>query len=92
MFVFYLSKYEVLQRYLSIKPLLSLGKISFEIYAFHWPIMLTVEAGLFLMFIEKTTYNVSAVGAFILTIPFIYGVSYVMNKSIGFLKQRLSRI
>lgn len=58
-----------------------LGDLSFPIYAFHWPLMLTVEAGLFKYFMElDITYDVAAVSAFLLTLPVIILVSYIVYR------------
>lgn len=62
------------------KVLLWMGKISFATYAFHWPIMLSLEAYLFSKLIVKYSYNTSALLAFIITIPVIYIVSFLITK------------
>ena len=56
-----------------------LGSISFETYALHWPLMLTVEAGLFLWFRTRLSYDVSALLAFVITIVVIYVASILLN-------------
>jgi peptidoglycan/LPS O-acetylase OafA/YrhL len=66
------------QKILEIKPIQWLGKMSFTTYAFHWPIMLSLEAGVFMLMINKFTYNFAALGAFMITIPCILLVSYLM--------------
>jgi peptidoglycan/LPS O-acetylase OafA/YrhL len=68
------------QKILEIKPIQWLGKISFTTYAFHWPLMLSLEAGLFMLMINHFTYNIAALGAFLITIPCILLVSYLMWK------------
>lgn len=69
-----------LQHLLEHKVLLWMGKVSFATYAFHWPIMLSLEAYVFLTFNDWFDYNTSALCAFALTIPVIYIVSYLANK------------
>jgi len=58
---------------------LFLGKLSFPVYAFHWPIMLTVEAWLFSLLIRELPYYAAAVLAFLITIPVIYGFSWLIH-------------
>lgn len=86
-----------IQQIFSIKPLMFLGEFSFEVYAFHWPIMLSLQAYLFSVFYGKFSYNVSAVLAFVITVPVIYVVSYFVhigikktNSLISFLKKNKS--
>lgn len=53
-----------------------LGKISYSIYAFHTPLMLSMEAGLFGYFYGRMSYDSAALLAFGLTIPVILLVAY----------------
>lgn len=77
--VFAVLKIEQLQKALEFRPLLWLGKISFAIYAFHWPIMLSVEHYLFLIFLKNgISYLCSAILSFIITFPIIMIVSYLV--------------
>ena len=55
-----------------------LGKFSFAVYAFHWPIMLTLQAYLFSRFLPTLGYDWSAILAFFITLPIIYSFSYLM--------------
>ena len=57
---------------------LFLGKLSFPVYAFHWPLMLTVEAWVFSLLIRNLSYYAAAVLAFLITIPVIYGFSWLV--------------
>lgn len=66
-----------LQKIFDLKLLQWLGKISFVTYAFHWPLMLSVEAWIFDMLYNKFSYTVSSWGSFIITLPIIYLVSYI---------------
>ncbi len=90
-----------IQKLYEFAPIQWLGKFSYEIYAFHWPVMLVVQARLFAAFYEKMPYNEAAVLAFLVTIPVILVVSYLMyllvskNKNysiegiVGFFKKHL---
>lgn len=81
MLVFCVSQIKSVQRFFEKKPFMFLGDLSFPIYAFHWPLMLTVEAGLFKYFMElDITYDVAAVSAFLLTLPVIILVSYIVYR------------
>ncbi len=70
--IFVTMKSSVMQRIFEFKLFRWLGKISFEVYAIHWPLMLSVEAGAFMMLINKYDYNIAACLAFAITLPLIY--------------------
>jgi len=54
------------------RPLfLWIGDRSFEIYAFHWPLMLSFQAWAFYRLSEYCHYDLAAIAAFLLTIPVI---------------------
>ncbi|MBO5417826.1 MAG: acyltransferase [Clostridia bacterium] len=69
----------IIQKILSVKPLVALGHISFETYALHWPIMLSLQAGLFLLFEKQMNYSSAALLPFIITLPVIYIVSFLTS-------------
>lgn len=77
--IFAFTQTKAIQKVLSWKPLLALGKCSFETYAIHWPLMLTLEAYLFIVFREKMSYIFSALLAFFITVPIIYLASFLMH-------------
>ena len=54
------------------------GKISFELYAFHWPVMLIVQAGLFKIFITYLPYRYASICSFAITIPIIIVSAYLI--------------
>lgn len=68
-----------IQGILSAKPLLFLARFSFEVYALHWPIMLVLQCWLFSVFYSRFSYKISAILAFLITLPFIYGISYCVH-------------
>lgn len=68
-----------LQTWFSGRLFLSLGKVSFEVYALHWPIMLTLQAWLFSKFIVITSYDFAAMAAFFATLPVIYAASHCVR-------------
>lgn len=65
-----------LRKILEGKVLQWMGKISFATYSVHFPIMLSLEAGLFGYLIKTHSYNFAAVLSFLITLPVIYIVSY----------------
>ena len=73
-----------------------LGKLSFETYAIHWPLMLVVEAALFICFRKNLGYHASALLAFVITLFVIYIASILLNlfvKSSGkLLKKGMKRL
>lgn len=75
-----------IQKWFSKKIFLFFGNLSFETYALHWPIMLTLEAWLFSKFVEIVSYDVAALAAFAITLPVIYVSAYAMHtmlKAVG---------
>lgn len=66
-----------LHKMLEGKVLQWMGKISFATYSVHFPIMLSLEAGVFGYLIRTHSYNFAAVVSFLITLPVIYIVSYV---------------
>ena len=70
--VFVIMKSSVMQRIFELRIFKWLGKISYEVYAIHGPLMLSVEAGMFMLFINKYDYNVAACLALVITLPVIY--------------------
>lgn len=81
--IFASTQSKAIQKILSLKPLLILGEFSFETYAIHWPLMLSLEAFLFISLRKYFSYNASALLAFIITIPAIYIASFLMHKLIN---------
>lgn len=77
--IFAFTQTQTVQKILSWKPLLVLGDCSFETYAIHWPLMLSLEAYLFIVFREKLSYNVSALLSFVITLLAIYLVSFLIH-------------
>ena len=70
---------KIIQRILSAKPLVYLGEISFETYALHWPLMLSCEAGLFLVLEKHLSYNAAALLSLLITVVVIYISSVMLN-------------
>ncbi|MGN0443393.1 MAG: acyltransferase family protein [Acutalibacteraceae bacterium] len=66
-----------IHKFFENKIFMFLGKISFSTYAFHWPLMLTVQCGLFKLFIERISYNQAAVLSFLVVLPVIIGFSWL---------------
>ncbi len=66
---------EIIQKILEWKPFLWLGKHSFSVYSFHWPVMLSLEAFAFSLLKTRFSYQISAVIAFLISVPIIYLIS-----------------
>ena len=79
LFIWVSLKSRIIQKILSWKPLVFLGEMSFETYAIHWPLMLTCEAGLFLVFEKYLPYHTAALAAFAITLVVIYTCSYLFS-------------
>lgn len=67
------------QKLLQHPILLRMGELSFEVYAFHWPLMLSFQAWAFYRLFERFSYDMAAVGAFLLTLPVIYLTAYLVH-------------
>ncbi|MBQ3154692.1 MAG: acyltransferase, partial [Clostridia bacterium] len=95
MLIFAFTKTSVVQKMLSWKPWIMLGKYSFEIYAIHWPLMLSLEAFLFIGLRPFLSYNASALLSFLITLPAILLVSIGMHRLIdtcGRIKEEIFKI
>lgn len=86
--IFAFTQTKAIQKLLSWKPLLKLGEYSFETYAIHWPLMLSLEAFLFITLRKSLSYHPSALLSFVLTIPVIYLFSFFMH----FLVEKYNKI
>ena len=76
--VFVMLKVKPLRSFFELRFFKWLGKFSFAVYAFHWPIMLTLQAYLFSLFLPRLGYDWSALASFFVTLPIIYAFSYLM--------------
>lgn len=70
------------QKFCSNKLFLFLGRISYPVYAIHWPIMLSLQCWLFSVLIGPCSYAAAAVISFLLTLPVIYGAAYLMWRTL----------
>lgn len=80
MIIYFLLNTPTFQKIFEHPVLQKLWKLSFAIYAFHWPIMLVVQAWLFSVFYSYFSYNVAAILSFSLTLPVIYLISLEVAK------------
>jgi peptidoglycan/LPS O-acetylase OafA/YrhL len=90
--IFAFTQTTKIQKVLSWKPFLKLGECSFETHAIHWPLMLSLEAYLFIVFRENLSYNVSALLSFVITLPVIYFASFLMHFLVEKYNNMLKRI
>ncbi len=67
------------QKCFSHPLLLWIGDRSFEVYAFHWPLMLSLQAWIFFRLADRCSYDVAAVTAFLLTLPVIYLTAHLVH-------------
>jgi len=95
MFVWAIFNLNLLQKILSIKPLVKLGTLSFETYALHWPIMLSFGARAFLLSRKYMSYGAAAGISFVVTLIITYVLSLFLrmvikqiNKGTVALKER----
>jgi peptidoglycan/LPS O-acetylase OafA/YrhL len=68
--------------FLSSKPIMFLGKISFPMYLFHVLILVLVTNPLFRSLFPLIGYNFAFIVSVIFTLPIIAGVSYMANQLI----------
>lgn len=66
------------QNFFSGGLFLFLGRISFPVYAIHWPLMLSVQCWLFSILVQSCSYNSAAVISFLIVLPVIYAFAYLM--------------
>lgn len=81
-----------IQKFLEKDIFVSLGKLSFSVYAIHWPIMLSLEAGLFVVLLNRWSYNTAAITSFIVTCVVILLVSIVVMKIVQMLEGLLKKL
>ena len=74
-----MERIKLLQNIFSIKPLKWLGKISAYTYAFHWPIILSVGCGVYLLLSNTLNYNLSVgiVSIVVIVITFLLAWLYI---------------
>lgn len=77
--IFAFTQTQKIQKFLSWKPFLALGECSFETYAIHWPLMLSLEAFLFIELRKVMSYTSSALISFFITVLAIYIASFFMH-------------
>lgn len=72
-------EFSFLKTLLAAKPFKWLGKISAQIYAFHWPIILSVGCGLYLLLANKLTYSIIVliISASVLAVTILFAFSYI---------------
>ena len=68
-----------LQRFLSHRPFLFLGDISFMMYLLHFIILGSFSSFVFLQLQPFTTYPLAVLGTFLLSLPVIFGVSFLAH-------------
>lgn len=90
--IFAFTQTKTIHKVLSWKPFLILGDCSFETYAIHWPLMLTLEAYLFIIFRENMSYNASTLLSFFITLPVIYLASFLIHFLVEKYNEMLKRI
>lgn len=75
-----LNRFSILQRIFGAKPFLLAGKISFGVYAFHWPVICSVGSLLLMEGIKKSWHPVVTVVA-----SFFGSVAVTVVLSVGYL-------
>ncbi len=71
---------------LESKWMLWLGEISFTVFAFHWLVMLTLQAWLFDGLYDRLGYDAAAVTSFVLVLPVILAVAWAAHYLEGKIK------
>ena len=77
----------LLQKLLSFRPLIWLGRISAYTYAFHWPIILSVGCGVYLLLSDYLNYYVvvliASAAVFIITLLLAYIFTIIVPKIVS---------
>ena len=81
-----------LTRLLSIKPLQFLGRLSFPVYLFHFPLLCSLACGLFVLFRQGTPYAVSLVLVLLIYVPVVLTVSLLFARVDELWAVRVNRI
>lgn len=74
----------------SQKYMLVLGKYSFSLYLIHMPILWIVTTAIFVELSKFVGYNMAVAGALFVTIPIVWGATYVFAKAVDFKAVNLS--
>ena len=90
--IFAVTQTPKIQKVLYWKPFLTLGECSFETYAIHWPLMLSLEAFLFIELRKFMPYNASALLSFLITLSAIYLASFLMHYLINKYNRIMNKI
>ena len=80
MLMFVLLGAPEVQRVLSHPLLLWFGEISFEVYAFHWPLMLSFQAWVFYCLQGRVSYDAAAIASFLAVLPVIYLTAHLVHR------------
>ena len=95
-FLILLNRINILQRIFSLKPFLLAGKISFGVYAFHWPVICSfgslvlikgMESELNGLLIYVASFLVSVVFTVVISILYYFTVENFSNKIISWIKK-----
>lgn len=82
---FYVLNNHNIQKILTTRFFLELGKISGYIYVLHWPIMLSIQHYLFQkLILLELGFNISALVSFVVTLPIIILSAVIANKLFKF--------
>lgn len=77
--IFYLIQMKKFgKKFFETRCLQWLGKISFPIYSFHWPLMLSFQSYVFSKLILRYSYDIASIIAFLANFCMIMVVSYIM--------------
>ena len=96
-FLIMLNRFHILQRVFSVKPCLLLGKISFGIYSFHWPVICSVgslvlirglEGGWGVLRTYAASFVISLMCTVLLSVIYYFTVEKVSGHIVGWLKSQ----
>lgn len=77
------------QKLLENKVLTSLGKMSFSIYAFHWPLQCSLQFALFVWLIGPLGYDYAALLSFAIEVIAVIFVAFVSSRFIDVSRRRI---
>lgn len=69
-----------IKNFLSMKAFVKFGNISFAFYAIHWPLMLSLQCGLFTVFLKTMSYTESAFISLAITFIAVIPLSALTQK------------
>lgn len=80
-----------IQRILSVRPIIWLGRVSFSLYAVHIPIIFSIGSIVFLQMARNGHYNLGAIVSIVVTLTLSLALSEILTRFVDVPSQRFSK-